>query len=47
VSSRIAAAAARSAFADVRVIPDEVGNALLILALPGTYKMIEAAMRSK
>ncbi|MFI4987874.1 MAG: type II secretion system secretin GspD [Alphaproteobacteria bacterium] len=33
------------AFAGVRVIPDEVGNALLILALPDTYKMIEAAIR--
>ena len=32
-------------FAGVRVIPDEVGNALLILALPDTYKMIEAAIR--
>src|SRR5208282_2873069 len=33
------------AFAGVRVIPDEVGNALLILALPDIYKMIEAAIR--
>ena len=36
---------AAPAFAGVRVIPDEVGNALLILALPDTYKMIEAAIR--
>jgi general secretion pathway protein D len=38
-------APATPAFAGVRVIPDEVGNALLILALPDTYKMIEAAIR--
>jgi len=40
-----AGAPATPAFAGVRVIPDEVGNALLILALPDTYKMIEAAIR--
>jgi general secretion pathway protein D len=40
-----AGAQAPPAFAGVRVIPDEVGNALLILALPDTYKMIEAAIR--
>ena len=32
-------------FANVRVIPDEVSNALLILAMPDTYKMIEQAIR--
>ncbi len=40
-----AGVAAEPAFAGVRVIPDEVSNALLILALPDTYKMIEAAIR--
>ena len=40
-----AGAPATPAFAGVRVIPDEVGNALLIMALPDTYKMIEAAIR--
>jgi len=40
-----AGAPATPGFAGVRVIPDEVGNALLILALPDTYKMIEAAIR--